>query len=32
MGVLAAIGFGLAACFLLLSYVAQAFSRTRISR
>jgi hypothetical protein len=32
MGVLAAIGFGLVACFLLLSYVAQAFSRNRITR
>ena len=32
LGVLAAIGFGLVACFLLLSYVAQAFSRHRITR
>ena len=32
MGVIAAIGFGLVACFLLLSYVAQAFSRGRGTR
>lgn len=32
LGVLAAIGFGLVACFLLLSYVAQAFTRKRITR
>jgi hypothetical protein len=32
LGVLAAIGFGLVACFLLLSYVAQALSRTRSTR
>jgi MFS family permease len=32
MGVLAAIGFGLGACFLLSSYVGQAFSRSRITR
>lgn len=32
LAVLAAIGFGLVACFLLLSYVAQAFSRNRITR
>jgi hypothetical protein len=30
MGVLAAIGFGLAACFLLSSYAGQALSRSRI--
>ena len=32
LGVVAAIGFGLVACFLLLSYVAQAFSRGRSTR